>query len=164
MSQALQGKTSAFTSGSIAPANIWNGIPVEADGSLAIENAGIVDHYSQGLPMTAADRLAVAIDGVVDHYGAGAAPFDVSDRLCVTVGGIAYSILAGNPYAEGQQLILGAFDPIRFLLGGSTIWFDETSIRGDVTGWSNKGLGGPVFNLDVLVGNPVNLTRTPVNG
>ena len=164
MSQALQGKTEAFTSGSIAPANVWNGIPMEADGSLAIENGAVIDHYSQGLPMTAAGRLVVAIDGAVDHFGAGASPFDVSDRLCVTVGGIAYGLLAGNAYAEGEQLILGDYDPIRTLLGQGTIWFDETSIVGDVTGWYNLGAGGQVFNLDVLVGIPGNLTRTPVNG
>lgn len=108
MSSLLQGKTGGFTSGSIAPDLYWNGIPMESDGTLAIENAAVIDHYSQGLPMTAAGRLVVAIDGVVDHHGSGAAPFDTNDRLCVNVaGGAIVNYLAAVGYvATGQVALL----------------------------------------------------------
>jgi hypothetical protein len=108
MASVLQGKTFGFTSGSIAPDHYWNGIPIAADGDLAIENGGDIDHFSQGLPMTAVGRLVVAIDGVVDHYGSGAAPFDVNNRLCVNVAGgaIVANLAAVGYVATGQVALL----------------------------------------------------------
>lgn len=105
MSQLLQVATRAggnipVTDGVLAPADFDQGIPYEADGSLAVDDLGVIDHHWQGLPFTAIGRLAVALNGVVDTYGAGAMPLNTAGQLVTGAGAIDH-YSAGIPYHSG---------------------------------------------------------------
>ena len=110
MSQLLQVATRsgalAQTVGTLAPAHYANGLPFDADGSLAVDTASAIDHYQLGLPFTAAGRLCVAA-AAVDHFGSGGAPFTATGRLAQGTPTDHYS--AGIPYtATGQVSTAGA--------------------------------------------------------
>ena len=87
------------TIGTLAPDHFANGIPYEADGTLAVSTSQPADHYHQGLPFTALGRLAVAGSATAPAYfGSGAAPFTVANLLQRQViasdhfsSGVAYS-------------------------------------------------------------------------
>lgn len=56
--QGAVGGELTLTDGDTAPDRTINGIPLEADGSVAIDSVGGVETYSQGLPITFAGRIA----------------------------------------------------------------------------------------------------------
>jgi hypothetical protein len=84
------------------PHHFANGLPYEADGTLALDNVGATDHVHQGLPFTVQGRLVYAGGSAVpEYFGAGAAPFQpvVDSKLAFAFaqpvthfsGGVAYS-------------------------------------------------------------------------
>ena len=100
----LQGHTQGLTDGSLVPARFWNGIPIEADGSIAVSTLNPIDHYHQGLPFTATGRLVVGAGPVV-RFGSGAAPFNAADRLVLIDAGVATSFLAAVGYTAVGEAI-----------------------------------------------------------
>ena len=85
----------SITNGSTTPDHFHNGLPYEADGSLAVE-IGAPTHYHQGLGFSAAGRLSSTV-GSVSYFGGGAAPFTASLQLAQAVGVEHYS--SGVPYS-----------------------------------------------------------------
>jgi hypothetical protein len=83
MSAILQKWSRNVTFGTGAPDHYHNGLPFEADGSLAVQNGGVIDRYSNGLPLTAVGRVCVELNGGVHYRGSGAATFSVGGRLLV---------------------------------------------------------------------------------
>jgi hypothetical protein len=69
-----------------APDFFSGGIPLESDGTLAVDTASAVANHQQGLPFTAAGRLAVTTDAPTDT-GMGAAPY-AGGKLCMEAGTI----------------------------------------------------------------------------
>ena len=88
MSVLLQGNGDPiYVTDGLGPPDHWSdGIPYEADGTIAVSTAGGIDHYSQGLPFTAGGRIAI---GQVDpvRFGSGSAPFDGAGRLAFDLTG-----------------------------------------------------------------------------
>lgn len=109
MSQLLQGLACPIvvTDAITAPDHYHNGLPYEADGSLAVDGAN-VDHIHQGLPFTALGRLTVGIEGSPVRFGNGAAPFDVVDRLCITLIGAQDHTSAGVCYDIANRIVMVA--------------------------------------------------------
>ena len=110
MSQLLQVATRGgqilALSGVTAPDYFDQGIPYISDEGVtkvAVEIAGIIDHYHQGLPYTAVGRLAVTNDKPVDYFGSGSAPFDVSNLLDFGSGPVEHHS-AGIPYTVQGQI------------------------------------------------------------
>lgn len=92
------------TDGVGAPDHFWNGLPFEADDSLAVDDGGAVVDFWQGLGFTAQNRLAVAVSGTFDHFGMGAAPFNISDQLIITSNAIN-DFANGVPYDAGDAVV-----------------------------------------------------------
>jgi hypothetical protein len=87
-----------ITNAATVPAYFHNGLPYEADGRLAFEAFGVVDHYHQGLPFTAEGRIAYA-GAAPTYFGMGAAPFNTT--------GIASANAGGGHYSSGVQYGVG---------------------------------------------------------
>ena len=108
MSALLQGVAPRNASGQILvtlgtaiPHHFHNGIPYEADGSVA-GRAVTPAFFHQGLPFDAAGRIAFAGTGAnIDFYGSGAAPFSSSSRLCPTTVAET-SVSSGVSYGNGK--------------------------------------------------------------
>ena len=83
MSALLQKWSRNATFGSSAPDHYHNGLPFEADGTLAVQNGGTVARTVNGLPLTANGRLAVEVNGAVNYVSTGSATFSVAGRLLV---------------------------------------------------------------------------------
>lgn len=113
MSALLQGRPVPATGlvdttdGTIAPGIFHNGLPYEVDGTLAVDDAGVIAFHHQGLPFTATGRLVVAIGGTVLLYGSGAAPIDVSGRLVMAIAAIA-SVSSGVGYDVAGRVAIAA--------------------------------------------------------
>lgn len=108
MSQLLQVATRAggaipHTDGVSTPSYIDQGIPYAVDGSLAVDNLGVIDHYHQALPFTAEGRLSAAIGGVVDSIQPGGIPLDASGFICLGIGAVDH-YSAGIPYTATNQI------------------------------------------------------------
>ena len=111
MSQLLQvatraGGPVAMTIGVGAPDHYDQGLPYEADGSLAAA-ATTPTHQHQGLGFDAEGRLCVIEGAGPDYFGSGSAPFVAANpgRLCVqaaavnhTSAGIGYTSLSRVAY------------------------------------------------------------------
>lgn len=107
MSQLLQGKTLLVPiSGGEPPALFWNGIPMNPDFTMAIDDEGAITHHHQGLPFTAAGRLATDSVGAVARYNNGAMPLTAAGRLA-RFSGPSVAQLAANGYAVSGKIILG---------------------------------------------------------
>ena len=106
MSSLMQFHTGAVADAVTPPAVIWNGIPHESDGDLAIDGVSAIDHYHAGLPYTAAGRLATGA-APVTRFGSGAAPFNAAGRLVVLGDDTALSFLAAVGYGTGSGAIGG---------------------------------------------------------
>lgn len=76
-----------ITIGTLAPDHFANGLPYEADGTLAVDTATAIDHHHQGLPFTAVGRLATA-SGNPTYFGMGASPFTAANRLNVVIAAV----------------------------------------------------------------------------
>lgn len=104
----MQGVTNGVprvTIGATPPDHFHNGLPYEADASLAMSTSA-PDHYHQGLGFTANGRLC-RVGANPDYFGSGAAPFVSANpaRLC------SFSRVAeilhyscGVPYNVGQRI------------------------------------------------------------
>lgn len=92
------------TDAGTAPDHYWNGLPFEANGTLAVDNGGLPTHYWQGLGFTANGRLAASLNGVLDHFGMGAAGFNTLDQLIYQFGA-ANSYANGVPYSSADRFI-----------------------------------------------------------
>ena len=83
-----------------APDFVSSGIPLESDGTLAVDTASAVATTQQGLPFTAAGRIAVTTDAPTST-GMGAAPY-AGGKLCMEAGTIV-STSASVPFvADGS--------------------------------------------------------------
>lgn len=108
MSQLLQGKTEAIPiSGGEPPDSFWNGIPMNVDGTLAIDDEGPISFHHQGLPFTAQSRIATDPLGAVVSFNNGAMPLTAAGRLSTSAVGPAVAALAANGYLAAGNLIFG---------------------------------------------------------
>ena len=89
MSAILQRWSRNATFGSGDPHHFHNGLPFEADGTLCLQNGGVIDHIVNGIPFTANGRIAVEVNGAVNYNGSGSATFSVAKRLLVGSEGVA---------------------------------------------------------------------------
>jgi hypothetical protein len=80
--------------GTDAPEYFTNGLPYDA-GLVAIDTAGVVDHYHQGLPFTEVGRLVVTQNAPL-YFSTGAAPF-ADSKLCATEDEVTHWV-NGVPY------------------------------------------------------------------
>ena len=78
------------TVGTLAPDHFANGLPYEADSTLAIDTVTAIDHYHQGLGFTAVGRLAATLTGPPARFNSGAAPMDAGGRLVFALGSNAH--------------------------------------------------------------------------
>ena len=100
---AMQGgKTIRILVGAEPPDHFHNGLPYDADGSLAVESAPAVTHHHQGLPFSVNKRLAVFVNGVVTSVQPGAMPF-VGPHLALSTGVVDH-VSSGVQYTAGQQI------------------------------------------------------------
>ena len=72
------------TADTVRPDHFSNGLPFEADGSLAVQPASAV-RFHQGIGFTDTSRIAVSGDTVL-YFGSGAAGFQINRRLCRNLG------------------------------------------------------------------------------
>jgi hypothetical protein len=109
MSALLQGISAPirYTVGVAVPDHVHNGIPYEADGSLAVENLGAIDHFHQGLPYTTTGRLTVAVNGAVLRIASGGGPFTAAGNLVIGAGAVEHYSL-GVPYTATNQIAMVA--------------------------------------------------------
>lgn len=108
MSQLLQGKTVPIpVSGGEPPDFFWNGIPMNADHTLAVDEEGPISLHHQGLPFTAQGRLAVSSLNPPVRFNSGAMPLDSGGRLSIASFGIVVAVLAANGYTATGSLRLG---------------------------------------------------------
>lgn len=105
MSQLLQFKTGNITNALTAPDHYWNGLGVESDGALAVDDISPINNIHQGLPVTLAGRVAIEFAAPV-RFGNGATPFTANDRVACILSGSAVSFLAANGYDITGGLIL----------------------------------------------------------
>lgn len=109
MSGLLQNWASAYTDGALAPAHFHNGLPFEADGSLAVQISGAVDHHHQGLPFTAVGRLAISPTGPVDHTGSGCSAFNATGQLLCYTENNNDVVVHGVIYYEQRALLASTY-------------------------------------------------------
>ena len=83
-----------------APDLFSNGIPMESDGTLAVDTASAVANYQQALPFTAAGRLAVTT-AEPTSFGPGAAPY-AGGKLCMEAGSIVNTVASVGFVADGS--------------------------------------------------------------
>lgn len=113
MSALLQGRPVPatglmdVTDGTLAPDFFHNGLPYESDGTLAVDDAGVIAFHHQGLPFTATGRLVVAIAGTVSLYGSGAAPIDANGRLVMAIVAVA-NFSSGVGYGAAGRVAIAA--------------------------------------------------------
>ena len=122
------------SSGGSAPAYVKNGIPFDADGTVACDS-GLISHYHQGLPFTAQGRLAVDA-GPVAYYGSGGAPFSATGYLALGYG--ADHVASGVPYDFDN--VIGT--------SGDAISTDGVRITQQPVNWS--GLEGATATFTVV--------------
>ena len=130
---AIDGFVPASSGGS-APAYVKNGIPFDADGTVACDS-GLISHYHQGLPFTAQGRLAVDA-GPVAYYGSGGAPFSATGYLALGYG--ADHVASGVPYDFDN--VIGT--------SGDAISTDGVRITQQPVNWS--GLEGATATFTVV--------------
>ena len=114
MSQALQSlarKGLAFTDGTGKPASYYMGLPLEANGTVAIDTTSAVDHYSQGIPLTANSRIAADVNGVVDYFATGTTPLTAASRLAITAITTPYGV-GGVLFAPNSQISTGLYSGV----------------------------------------------------
>ena len=86
-----QGLTAVdITNGVAAPDHFSNGVPYEADKSVAVAIDGVIDHYHQGLGFSAAGRLAATLTGPPTRFNSGAAPMNATGHLVFAIGSNAH--------------------------------------------------------------------------
>ena len=68
----------------IAPSQFVNGLGVEGEQRLAVEDGAAIDHYHQGLPFSSTGRVCVSLGATVAKVGNGGAPFDANGMLCLS--------------------------------------------------------------------------------
>lgn len=93
-----------------APARYFQGVPLEADGDLAVDTISAITNYSQGLPITAVGRIATGNPsaGRAVIPGVPFVPPPPSPPVTVEVGDLRYSLveldlpwlLVGETYLE----------------------------------------------------------------
>lgn len=83
-----------------APDFVSGGVPMEADGTLAVDTASAVASHQQGLPFTATGRLAVTTDAPTST-SMGAAPF-AGGKLCMEAGAIVNTVASVGFVADGS--------------------------------------------------------------
>ena len=99
--RATNGRIS-YADGSSVPDRVWNGLPLEANGALAVDINGVTDHYHMGLPFTAEGRLILQ-SADIEYFNTGAAGFSANARLAfqginpsVFVHGVGYDQTTGR--------------------------------------------------------------------
>ena len=132
------------SSGGAAPAYVKNGIPFDADGTVACDS-GLITHYHQGLPFTAQGRLAVD-GGPVAYYGSGAAPFSATGYLALGYG--ADHVASGVPYDFDN--VIGT--------SGDAISTDGVRITQQPVNWSGLEGATATFTVAATSGNASPLT------
>ena len=87
------------------PDHFANGLPFEADGSLAAEAAN-PHHYHQGLGFSVNGRVCYAggATPAPAYFGMGAAPFQLNNRLTFTLGGETDHYANGIAYLANGRL------------------------------------------------------------
>ena len=89
------------------PPDHWsNGLPFEADGSLACDAAN-PNHYHQGLPYSVNNRICYAggATPAPAYFGSGAAPFQGANaRISFTLGGATDHYSSGIAYLPNGRL------------------------------------------------------------
>ena len=146
------------TIGAGAPDRVHNGIPYEADGSVAISLAEPPHHYHQGLGFDAVGRLCYII-AAPNYFGSGGAPFitNGAGRLTLTTGGGVDHYSCGVGYSTTARLRT-AVGPVP----SPVIWVGTMGceINGDNTnlvGYSRSG--GGTLNPESIGGVNVNNFR-----
>lgn len=95
-----------------APDGYTAGLPVDKDGvptahgGLASDSVSAIARYNMGLPLTADGRVAVETAAVA-RFNGGAMPLTAAGRLAVGVGPVTHH-LAGVGYNASDQVVVGA--------------------------------------------------------
>lgn len=97
-----------MTVGAGVPDHFDQGLPFEADGSIAAA-ATTPTHHWQGLGFDTEGRLCVLLGADPDYFGGGAAPFLLATpgRLCAQAA-VADHYSLGVPYTAGGRLAYAA--------------------------------------------------------
>jgi hypothetical protein len=120
-----------FASGIEAPARTFQGLPLETDGSLAVDYVNAPSRYLNGLPFTAEGRLP-AVVAYADYYHNGLG-FDSTGRITQASLPIAYS--PETLFANGET--------------GTFLDFTTTQVYADTAGTDPAEVGeGIALTLD----------------
>lgn len=114
MSAILQNWTNGFTDADTIPDHYHNGLPFEADGTLAITFTQAITHFSQGIPFSIEGRVNMSVFAQT-FFGDGAAPYSNSQHLAVKGSGITVAYAHGIRYASDNKIILSVY-LVTFLL------------------------------------------------
>jgi hypothetical protein len=144
MSALLNGSpkvgSGVLSSGNLAtpPHHYANGIPYDADGSVARQVAAPA-YYHQGLPFTSAGRLATGSDDPI-RIGNGAAPFDTAGRLCIGSEDLTHSN-SGVGYSATSK-VKATFSVVPPPLGPELLVDPEFDVPAEwaaIAGWTVTG-------------------------
>lgn len=98
-----------ITLGTTAPNHVHNGIPYEADGSVAF-TAEPPSHYHQGLGFSAVGRISRQ-NAIPDYFGSGAAPFNTLEPSALSLGGTPVRYSNGVGYDADSKVAITAGTP-----------------------------------------------------
>lgn len=93
-----------ITQSDTPPHHYHNGIPYEADGSIAAAGTAPVTHYHQGLGFTAEGRLATQ-QAAPDYYNSGAAPIVGANKNMSIFLGAPANYSSGVGYSSGSARV-----------------------------------------------------------
>lgn len=108
MSSALQNWTNGFTDAASQPHHFHNGLPFEADGTIAVDFSQPITHYSQGLPFTSTNRLNCSVFAV-SKFAPGASPRHSGNSIGVKGSGAAVAHIHGIRYSSDKKVILSPY-------------------------------------------------------
>lgn len=89
------------TDGTAAPDHFANGLPYEADGSLAVDSVSAITGVSAAIPVTAVGRIATGTTPA--RANMGAMPLTADGRLVMAAGAVSH-YSSGVPYTAVPQI------------------------------------------------------------